>query len=38
LEVNFHGKNIHDVLEMSVDESIEFFSSSSLEQAKMGLL
>ena len=28
LEVNFHGKNIHDVLEMSVDESIEFFSSS----------
>jgi excinuclease ABC subunit A len=25
LEVNVHGKNIHDVLEMSVDEAIEFF-------------
>ncbi len=27
LEVNFNGKNIHDVLEMSVDEAIVFFSS-----------
>ena len=27
LEVNFNGKNIHDVLEMSVDEAIGFFSS-----------
>jgi excinuclease ABC subunit A len=25
LEVNYKGKNIHQVLEMSVDESIEFF-------------
>lgn len=25
LEVSVHGKNIHDVLEMSVDEAIEFF-------------
>ncbi len=25
LEVNYKGKNIHDVLEMSVDEAIEFF-------------
>lgn len=25
LEVNVHGKNIHDVLEMSVDEAIDFF-------------
>ena len=36
LEVNFHGKNIHDVLEMSVDESIEFFSSSSFGTSKDG--
>ena len=27
LEVNFNGKNIHDVLQMSVDEAIGFFSS-----------
>ena len=26
LEVQYKGKNIHDVLEMSVDEAIEFFS------------
>lgn len=25
LEVKYHGKNIYDVLEMSVDEAIEFF-------------
>lgn len=25
LEVKFQGKNIHDVLEMSVDEAVEFF-------------
>jgi len=27
LEVRFHGKNIHDVLEMTVDEAISFFES-----------
>lgn len=27
LEVAFHGKSIHDVLEMSVDESIDFFAA-----------
>lgn len=26
LEVQFHGKNIHDVLEMSVEEAIDFFN------------
>ncbi len=29
LEVTFKGKNIHDVLQMSVDEAIEFFTDSS---------
>jgi len=28
LEVQFRGKSIYDILEMSVDEAIEFFSSS----------
>jgi len=27
LEVRYHGKNIHDVLEMTIDEAIEFFGS-----------
>ena len=27
LEVKYHGKNIHDVLEMTIDEAIEFFGS-----------
>jgi excinuclease ABC subunit A len=27
LEIKFHGKNIYDVLELTVDEAIEFFSS-----------
>jgi len=27
LEVDFHGKNIHDILEMSVDEAVDFFES-----------
>ena len=27
LEVNYKGKNIYDVLEMSVDEAIEFFNA-----------
>lgn len=28
LEVNYQGKNIHDVLELTVDEAIEFFSQN----------
>ncbi len=28
LEVKYNNKNIHDILEMSVDEAIEFFSAS----------
>ena len=31
LEVKFNDKNIHDVLEMGVDEAIEFFSSGGRE-------
>jgi excinuclease ABC subunit A len=27
LDVRFHGKNIHDVLEMTIDEAIAFFNS-----------
>lgn len=27
LEVKFHGKNIHEVLEMTVDEAMEFFGT-----------
>ena len=27
LEIRYHGKNIHDVLEMTIDEAIEFFGS-----------
>lgn len=27
LEVRYHGKNIHDILEMTIDEAIEFFSA-----------
>ncbi len=27
LEVKYHGKNIYDVLEMTIDEAIEFFGS-----------
>ena len=30
LEVQYNGKSIHDVLEMSVDEALDFFSSSPL--------
>ena len=26
LEIEFHGKNIYDVLDMTVEEAIEFFS------------
>jgi len=27
LEVKYHGKNIHDILEMTIDDAIEFFSN-----------
>ncbi len=36
LEVNINGKNIHDVLEMSVDEAILFFNSSTVGAGKEG--
>jgi excinuclease ABC subunit A len=29
LEVRYHGKNIHDLLEMTVNEAIEFFNEHS---------
>ena len=31
LEVVYNGKNIHDVLDMSVDEAIEFFATTDLK-------
>ena len=27
LEVRYHGKNIYDMLEMTIDEAIDFFNS-----------
>ena len=34
LEVTYQGKNIYDVLEMSVDEAIEFFGGEKKERKK----
>jgi excinuclease ABC subunit A len=34
LEVKYEGKNVHDMLEMSVSESLEFFSSHRDNSAK----
>ena len=34
LEVEFHGKSIYDVLEMTVNQAIEFFEASGDSQAK----
>lgn len=34
LDVRFHDKNIHDLLEMTVEESIEFFQSQKETQSK----
>ena len=34
LEVRYHGKNINDILNMSVDEAIEFFASQNESGAK----
>ena len=38
LEVKYHGKNIADVLDMSVDEAIEFFSKNTKIQKKLQAL
>jgi excinuclease ABC subunit A len=35
LEVTYHGKSIHDVLELSVDESLEFFKEEKDIQTKI---
>lgn len=37
LEVAYHGKNIHEVLEMSVDDAIEFFENAPLEKKQSGV-
>ncbi len=34
LEVKYHNNNIHDLLEMTVEEAIEFFTSQSENQAR----
>jgi len=36
LEITYHEKNIYDVLEMSVDEAIEFFGTEKSENKKNG--
>ncbi|MBS1497398.1 MAG: excinuclease ABC subunit UvrA [Bacteroidetes bacterium] len=36
LEVTYHDKNIHEVLEMSVDEAINFFSTGTGKKADEG--
>ncbi|MEO7045792.1 MAG: excinuclease ABC subunit A, partial [Ferruginibacter sp.] len=36
LDVKYHEKNIHDVLEMSVDEAIEFFNTPSSKKENDG--
>lgn len=34
LEVHYHGKNIHDILEMTVDQAIEFFGEKTSSTEK----
>ncbi len=34
LEVNYRGKNIHDILELTVEEAIEFFGKSNASTEK----
>ena len=34
LEVEYHGKNIHDVLEMTINQAMEFFGKSNSNQDK----
>ncbi|MEM1096918.1 MAG: excinuclease ABC subunit UvrA [Bacteroidota bacterium] len=38
LEVKYHGKNIHDVLSMTVDEAVDFFSDVKSVARKMQVL
>lgn len=38
LEVKYHGKNIADVLDLSVDESLEFFAENTKIQKKLQAL
>lgn len=38
LEVRYRGKNIAEVLEMNIDEAVEFFSEVSIIQSKLILL
>ncbi len=38
LQVKFKGKNIHDVLEMTVDEAVEFFENQPLILSKIKIL
>ena len=35
LEITYKGKNIHDVLEMSVDEAIDFFQEQKEASTKL---
>jgi excinuclease ABC subunit A len=34
LDIKYHGKNVYDLLEMTVEEAIEFFTSQKENQAK----
>ncbi len=38
LEIRYRGKNIHDVLEMSVEEALEFFSAIPAVKRKLSTL
>src|SRR5690606_36808273 len=38
LEIRYKGKNIHDVLEMSVEEALEFFENHPKIQNKLQML
>ncbi|MGB4658421.1 MAG: excinuclease ABC subunit UvrA [Mobilitalea sp.] len=38
LEIKYHGKSIADVLEMTVEEALEFFDDSSYLQHKLGIM
>lgn len=38
LEIRYKGKNIHDVLDMTVEQAYEFFSSIPVLKRKLGML
>ena len=38
LEIKYHGKNIADVLEMTVEEACEFFSDNNYLKHKLGIM